>query len=262
MVIYLDLLFFINFLFDFFLLLTVNLALKRYTKIYRLVLASFFGEITLISLFYPLSSVLLTILKLFLGLFMVLIAFGYQNILYTFYNLLYLYMTSIILGGFIYYLKTEFHINNNLYYKGISLSYLFLLCLAPIIFFIFLKSLKALQKIKNYYYKVTIVINNNYTLTTTGFLDTGNKLKDPITNKPIILLNKKLLKENIHIRSPMLVPIDTVNSHSLITCFKPQKIYLNTRELKNYLVGLSEKSFKLNGVGCLLNYQILEEIND
>ena len=108
MIIYIDILIIINFLFDFLLLLTINIALKRYSKIYRLILASIFGELTLISLFIPISSVLFTILKIIMGIIMVLIAFGYKNIKYTLYNIIYLYMTSIILGGFTYYLSIEF----------------------------------------------------------------------------------------------------------------------------------------------------------
>lgn len=78
MIIYIDLLILVNFLFDLLLLLTINIALKRYSKIYRLLLASLFGEITLISLFIPISSGLFTILKLIMGIIMVIIAFGYK----------------------------------------------------------------------------------------------------------------------------------------------------------------------------------------
>ena len=250
MIIYIDLLIIVNFLFDFLILLTVNIALKRYSKIYRLVLASLFGELTLLSLFLPINSILLSILKIIMGLVMVIIAFGYKNIKYTLYNSLYLYMTSIILGGFTYYLNIEYE----------NLNYLILLLIAPIILYIFIKSIKALKEIKNYYYKVSIVFNNDYELKVTGFLDTGNKLVDPITNKPIILINKKKIKGYINIRSPMYVPYNYLNHHGLLECVKPKGVYVNDKLLKNYLIGLSEESFKLNGVDCLLNYKILEDI--
>ena len=51
MTVYIDVLVVVNFLFDFFLLLTINVALKRFSLIRRLVLASLFGEVTLLSLF-------------------------------------------------------------------------------------------------------------------------------------------------------------------------------------------------------------------
>ena len=63
MVIYLDLVFIINFIFDFLLLLTINIALKRYKKIRRLILGSLFGSLSLITLVLPISSFYLTLKK-------------------------------------------------------------------------------------------------------------------------------------------------------------------------------------------------------
>lgn len=249
MTIYIDLLLLVNFLFDLLLLLTVNIALKRYSKISRLILASLFGEVTLLSLILPISSYLLIILKFILGIFLCIIAFGYKNFKYTFYNVLYLYMTSIILGGFTYYLSVEFQ----------NINYLLLL-VSPLILYVFIKSIKALKEIKNYYYKIKIVFENGKNLELTSFLDTGNKLIDPITNKPIILINKKLLKGSINIRSPMYIPYNTINHHGLLECVKPSYIEIENKKLKNYLIGLSEESFKLNGIDCLLNYKILEDL--
>ena len=170
-------------------------------------------------------------------------------------------MTSIILGGFLYYLKIEFNFKSILYYHNINISYLIILFISPIGLYIFLKSLKALKKIKNYYYKVNIVINN-YEFKLISFLDTGNKLIEPITNKPIILVNKKLIMSKIKIRSPMYVPITTINNHSLLEVIKPDKIIINNQVLNNYLVGLSTKKINMNRVECLLNYHILEDLND
>ena len=92
MIIYLDLVFIINFIIDLLLLLTVNIALKRYSKISRLLLSALFGSVSLIGLFIPLNSFFLSLFKLIMGMCMALIAFGYKNIKYTFYNVLYLFM--------------------------------------------------------------------------------------------------------------------------------------------------------------------------
>lgn len=265
MVIYLDIVFLINFIIDLLLLLTVNIALKRYAKLHRLVLAALFGSLSLLTLFLNINSITLFIFKLLLSILMVFTAFSYKNIKYILYNLLYFYMTSIILGGFLYYLKIEFSYSNKglvFYYEGLTINYLFLCILAPLILFLFIKSLKVLKEIKNYYYQVRIVFNNDYILNVVGFLDTGNKLKDPITNKGIIILNKKIIKGKYNIRSPMYVPINTINSHSLLECVKPKELYINNKLLKNYLIGFTNTSFKLNGIDCLLNYQIWEDIND
>jgi len=263
MTIYIDIVFLINFILDFLLLLTVNIALKRYSKIRRIILGALFGSISLISLFIPLNRASLFLLKIMMSLIMSLIAFGYKNFRYTFYNIIYLYMTSIILGGFLYYLKVEFSYSNKgfiFYYKGLAINYIFLFILAPIILYVFTKSIKVLKEIKNYYYKVRVIFSNDYELKISGFLDTGNKLIDPITNKPIILINKKKLKGKIPIRSPMYVPFNSLNHHGLLECIKPKYLEIDDKELKNYLIGLTDTSFKLNGIECLLNYKILEDI--
>ncbi len=251
MVIYLDLVWAINFILDFMLLLTINVALKRYTKRYRLFLGALMGSISLISLFIALNYLILTIFKLILGLLMCLIAFGYKNIKYTLANLVYLYMLSFILGGFLYFLKINYA----------NFNYAFLLVIAQLILYVFIKSSKALKEIKNYYYQVEIVFNKNYSLKVNGFLDTGNRLREPLSKKPIIILNKKLIKGKINIRSPMYVPFNTLNNHGLLECFKVDKIIINNCILKNYLIGLSNSSFHINGIDCLLNYQIKEDIN-
>ena len=37
-------------------------------------------------------------------------------------------------------------------------------------------------------------------------------------------------------------------------------VVINDKKLTNYLIGLSDENFKLNGIDCLLNYQIREDI--
>ena len=60
----------------------------------------------------------------------------------------------------------------------------------------------------------------------------------------------------------MYVPYNTIGSHGLLTCIKPKELFINNQKLDNYLVGLSDNSLKLNGIDCLLNYQVWEDLND
>ena len=83
MIVYIDLVFLINFILDLLLLLTINIALKRYSKIKRLILGALFGSISLLYLFIPLNQVLLFIFKIVMSIIMCIIAFGYKNFKYT-----------------------------------------------------------------------------------------------------------------------------------------------------------------------------------
>ena len=139
-----------------------------------------------------------------MGIFMLLITFKYKNLKYFIDNTIYLYMCSVILAGFLYFLKIEFN----------NFSYLISLTIAPIILYLYIKNIKELKQVVNYYKKVIINFKNNNSLELTGFIDSGNKLKDPITNKYIILINKKKIKGIYNIRSPMYVPIKVVNNNN------------------------------------------------
>ena len=141
MTIYLDLLFLLNFIYDLLLLLTVSVTLKRNTKFKRILLGSFFGAISTFIILIPLNKYLLLILKILTSVIMLIITYSFKNIKYFFNNLLYLYMTSVILAGFLYFLKLEFN----------NLSYLISLSIAPLILYLYLKEQKNLKKVVNYY---------------------------------------------------------------------------------------------------------------
>ena len=249
MTIYLDLLFLLNFIYDLLLLITVSVTLKRNTRFKRILLGSFFGAISTFIILIPLNKYLLLILKILTSVIMLIITYSFKNIKYFFNNLLYLYMTSVILAGFLYFLKLEFN----------NLSYLISLSIAPLILYLYINEQKKLKEIVNYYKKVIVTFKNNKTLSLNGFIDSGNKLKDPITGKYIILVNKKTLKGIYNIRSPMYVPIKTINKKSLLPCVSIKNIIIDDKTYNNYLLGISDTFNGFDNINCLLNYHLLED---
>lgn len=249
MTIYIDLLFILNFIYDFLLLMTVSITLKRNIKIKRILLGAFIGTISTFIVFFPLNKYLSLLLKISTSLVMVICTYKFKDVKYFFNNLVYLYMSSVILAGFLYFLKIEFN----------NLSYILLLGIAPLILYLYVKEQKNLKKIVNYYKKVIITLKNNQILELNAFIDSGNKLKDPVTNKYIILINKKRLKGIYNIRSPMYVPIKTINKNSLLECISINNIKVDNKIYTNYLLGLSDTFNEFDGVECLLNYHLLEE---
>ena len=101
-------------------------------------------------------------------------------------------------------------------------------------------------------YRVTIYLNNGQILFLNGFMDTGNNLIDPVTNKKVIIINKNIDEDY------MLVPYKTIDNTSLIKCFKPKKVYIDgLGERNDILVGITNKKFL--GFNCLLNNCLMEE---
>ena len=83
MKIYLDKVFFLNFAFDFILLLTVSILLRRNVKIKKIMLGALIGGLSIFVLFIRVNSFELFLIKLLISIFMILISFGYKSIKYT-----------------------------------------------------------------------------------------------------------------------------------------------------------------------------------
>ena len=256
MKIYLDLIMILNFFIDFILLMTVSIILKRNISINRLFIGSFIGGLSILFLFVNINSIELFIYKIFISILMCLVTFKYINIRYTLINLGYLYMVSIILGGFLYLLNLEFslkHIGIIFINNGISINFIFLIIISPIILYIYIKQSKLLKYNYNNYYSVKIIINKKE-YDYIGYMDTGNILKDSLTLKPVILIDKrKVLFKIINFR---LIPYTSINKKGLIKIIKPDKVILNNKEY-NVLLGIVD-DINIDGVDIILN-RYLEE---
>ena len=110
------------------------------------------------------------------------------------------------------------------------------------------------QKLSHKTYKVIIkVLNNLYQFD--GFIDTGNRLKSPINNKSIILIDQIIP----YIKS-YYVPYKALNYEGLLECFKPDKIIINEIEINNCIIGISKDKLNIDGYNCILPYCIKEEL--
>lgn len=261
MVIYLDLLLGLNFYLDFLILMATSVVLKRGIKLKKIFLGALVGTLSMLILFFSLNQIELFLFKIGLGIFMNLVTFGYKNRRYLLSNFSYFFMIGVILGGFIYYLNLEFRYTSLgmiLVDRGFNLNIVFILGLTPLILFMYIKQAKILKKEFNLHYGVKILLKSGLEYNLTGFLDTGNKLVDPITNKPIILLEKGII--DINEENIMYVPFNSLNNHNLIKCLKPKEVWINDKKYFNYLVGISDKKFNLNGVECILNSKLMEDM--
>lgn len=251
MTIYVDLVFLINLIMDFYILSGVKFLLKLDTKFFRILLGSLFGSLSIFLLFFSLSSILLNFIKIIISILMVLISFGK----YKFFNrLFYLYIISIFLGGSIYLINDALgyevsglvFINN-----GYSINLIILLIISPIIIFMYVKEFLKFKKRINTIYNVIIKFKNKE-ISLEGFLDTGNKLIDPYFKRPIVLLNKKYI--DLRGKKILYVPFSSLNNEGLLKCIIPECILISDKEYKEVLIGIQEN---LN-CDCILNERLFD----
>ena len=251
MKLYLDLIFLINIWFDFLLLLTVSILLKRNIKFKRIILGSLIGGMTIFILFFKLNNLELFLFKIIVSVLMIITTFSFHDLKYTLSNLGYFYLSSIILGGGMYLLSDTFSYTSNgmfLYNNG-SLNYLVLFILSPIIIIFYIKQSKLLKDNFLNYHKVDIVYQKKvYHLN--GYLDTGNNLYDPYKKRGIILVN---LKIDYDIENIIYTPYESLNHQGIVKCLKPDNIFIDKKEFNNYLIGLSDDKFQIDGINCILH---------
>ncbi|MBO5414178.1 MAG: sigma-E processing peptidase SpoIIGA [Bacilli bacterium] len=258
MTIYLDLVFFINLFFDFILLTATKHILKQRVKLYRLILGSLIGSLSIFFLFININSIELFIFKIIISILMILISFGKKNFIK---NYMYFYIISIFLGGSMYFLNLTFSSKNQgliFFSNGLSINFIVMIILSPIIIYYYVKEYKNYKNTITNCYLIDLYINNKkYCLK--GYLDTGNTLIDPYKKRGVILLNLDKLKlENNN--KIIYVPYKTITNNGVIKCFKIDKIIINNKEFTNLLIGDVKNHFKLENADCILPNMIREEI--
>ena len=252
MTLYLDLIFLLNIWFDFLLLISVCILLKRNIKLRRIVLGSIIGGLTIFILFIELNNIELFFYKIITSFLMIICTFSFKNIKYTLTNLGYFYLSSIILGGGMYLLSDSFSYSSNgllFYQNGISVNYVFLIIVSPIIIIFYIRNCLKLKENYSNYHKVDIVYNKK-TYHLNGYLDTGNNLFDPYKKRAIILVN---LKIDYDINDVIYSHYESLNHNGLVKCLKPDKLYVDKVLFKDYLIGLSNDEFKIDGIDCILH---------
>ena len=259
MKIYLDYVFIINFLFDFILLLGIAIVLKRNTSNLKLFLGSTIGGLSGFIILLNITSILFFILKLFLGLLIVVVAFSYKNIKYTMNNFIYLIILSILMGGTLYLFNIE--VSKTVLGRSITNNKLYIILLLItgfITIILYSKHILKAKKITNSKYKTTLFINNK-AMNLIGYLDTGNNLM--YKNRPVLILNKDI-KIDTNNKKTFYIPFSTLNSKGLMKCMKLNRIKVEKETFKNVYLALSSDKFQLKDADIILNINIWEGKNE
>lgn len=203
MTIYVDVVLIENLIMNYIILFATDIILKNKSKFWRLLLASLIGAIyTVISYISNFKIYSSMILKMILSIIIVYVAFNPQNMKKMWKTLLIFYLTSLVFGGaafaLIYIVKPqETFLKNGLFLGTYSLKTILLSAIVA-----FLIIIGAFTVVKNKISKRDMFCNikiklNNKEIEAKAMLDTGNLLKEPITNIPVIVVEHTLLYECI-----------------------------------------------------------------
>lgn len=199
MTIYIDVVILENLIMNYIIMYATAIILKKKISIIRLFTSSMLGAIyAIISYIFQSPIYSIVILKILLSITMVYIAFKPIKIKELLKQLLIFYMTSFVFGGaalsLIYFIKPqEAQMKNGIFSGEYSLKVVFLGGIVGFtIIVIAFKSIKNKISSKDIFYDIEIYIENNK-IETKAMIDTGNMLKEPITNTPVIVVEHTLL---------------------------------------------------------------------
>lgn len=234
MVIYVDVLFVINFFITFLLLLFTSKMIKRDVKIYRLLFGAALGGLySLVILFDELNFLISFFGKIAVALLIVLISFGFKRFylyikaaaIFFFSNMLFL---GIILAVWFAYKPDGIVINNNTVYFDISAKILLFSALIAYVISVVIIKLYNHTIAKKEIFSLTIY-KNDKKIHMFAFLDSGNKLKEPFSNYPVIIADSNKLD----FQEERIIPYNTVGGEGVLKAFKPDKVVLSSGK-KNY----------------------------
>ena len=200
MTIYIDIIFIENIIMNTIILYATSIILKQEVKIIRLIISSTIGSIYSILMYITKFTIYSSIIsKFLLSIVMVYIAFKPQNLKKVFKQIIIFYLTSFVFGGvalnLIYFLRPEnINIRNGLFTGEYALKVIMLgAIMAIIIIKISIKIIKTKFNTKDMYCDIKLKINEKQ-IETKAMIDTGNLVKEPITNTPVVIVEKSLLE--------------------------------------------------------------------
>lgn len=203
MTIYIDIVLIENLIMNYIILLTVAIVLKIHRNNVRILVSSLIGALYAIFAYTSTLEIYSTIfVKILLSIIMIYIGFKPQNIKILCKQILLFYLTSFVFGGaafsLLYFIKPQYILMKN----GVLLGTypLKTVMLSAIVGFIVVvitfKIVKNRISKKDMYCKIEISLNNK-NIETIAMIDTGNLLKEPITNTPVIVVEHTLLYDVI-----------------------------------------------------------------
>ena len=260
MVIYVDVLFVVNFFITYLLLLLTKLLVKENTKTIRLLSASFIGGIySLVILLDELHFMITAMGKILVSFLIVFIAFGFKRLSVFFKRLCIFYVSNMILLGVILAFWLIFKprgvvIRNDTVYFDIPARILLFSALAAYLIALLVVRLYNRTISKNEIYSLTIFKNGNQ-IHMYAFADTGNKLKEPFSDFPVIVVDSS----KISFDAERIIPFNSVGGEGTLKAFKPDRVIISAgkKSMETDRVYIAVSNVESKDFSAILNPEII-----
>lgn len=202
-----------NFLINLMILYLLKVLTKSKVRKFRLIVSALIGAVYTLVVFFPKLRIFATfIMKICISILMIIVAFNPEKFLKFIKLIALFYIITFAFAGaslaLFYLTEDKVYIGNGIFYIKDSIIIILPLAilLSCLLFWIVWSYISKRRKRE---YIVVSIILNGMQKDVIALLDTGNSLKDPITNTPVIIVEFSAIKE--------LLPLDIQGVFSAYT---------------------------------------------
>lgn len=277
-VIYVDVLIIVNLFVNYFILLTTSKFLNLKLKLSRLILGEILGAIYSLYIFIPEPNLFISILiKLFMSIIIVAVSFKFRTIQQFLKIIVCFYAVNFAFSGIMFALWCAFKpngmiINNDIVYFNISPITLIVSTVISYIIIEIINRVIEKKQLKSSKYEIGIKFKDKY-IVLNAKIDTGNLLKEPFSNLPVIVVKKSEINllipefnifESIENQNEIkklkirMIPFKTVSGTGILPAFKPEYVVLKGNLKKQAYIAVCSDEYFSEGISCLANPEILD----
>ena len=246
MTIYLDIVFLENTLMNYIILYATGFIQKRKMKNFKLIISSILGAGYAVISYLKIIPIYSTLfMKILLSVIMIYVAFNNQNKKQICKNLLLFYLTSFVIGGCALALLYLVSPQSVSFENGVLVGTypMKMTLIAGAVGFLIIQYSfsmnKRQMKLKDLLCDLEIMVNKQK-VKMKGYIDSGNTLKDPISQKPVIIVENAVMEkiidtknliggdENLKIR---LIPFKSIGKQNgMLVGIKPNYVQIKQGE--------------------------------
>ena len=277
MTIYLDIVFLENALMNYIILYATGFVQKRKMKNFKLIISSVLGALYAIISYLKIIPIYSTLfMKILLSVIMIYVAFNNENAKQLLKNLLLFYLASFVIGGCALALLYMISPQRVSFVNGVLVGTypMKVTLIAGLVGFLIIQCTFSLNKrqmkIKDLLCDLEVSINNKK-VKMKGYIDSGNTLKDPLSKKPVIIVEKEVMEQIIEVDKLMggdenlkirLIPFKSIGKQNgMLIGIRPEyvKIKYNENQIitKKVIIGIYDKKISKN-YSALIGLEILE----
>ena len=244
MVIYIDVLLFVNAIVNYAILMTAEKLLKRDIRLYRMILGSVIGALFSLTIFIqPDSRILLWVLKLLTSFIITLIVFGWRSRREFCRSFLCNTTVSVIYcGAYILFYQLfkppNMVIVNDVLY--LQVNPLWLTALTAVIYIIVLIIYKLFsERIKSTVVPLQFTVLQK-TYSCIGKIDTGCNLKEPFSSAPVIIADPSVF--TVEPDQPLrIIPYTAIGGSSFLKGVQAESVIINKKKIDKAIYIASSK---------------------